>query len=293
MIKVLESIFVASRPKHWIKNLLVFALPLSDGLLIGNAVRGEAFLRGFYFFFALSLISSGNYLINDILDKNVDVLHPKKSKRPIASGKLSINLAIIVAIAVILLPIALTFILFDAFTSLMLSLFALLQLSYSTFFKSKPAFDVVLLSMLYVGRSLFPALYENIAVSQWFLMIFFSAALFLSFGKRFAEMRNQPDDAHRKVLLTYSEIQLQIWIAISLSVLVMSYANWIFSLSDTQGFALILLSVIPMSILLIRMSGFALSKYGEDPTKFIFKSPIDIGILSIWLFLYLLGKGYL
>ena len=47
--------------------------------------RRRHFLSGFLLF---GLLTSGTYIINDILDVEADRTHPRKATRPIASGEL-------------------------------------------------------------------------------------------------------------------------------------------------------------------------------------------------------------
>jgi len=44
------------------------------------------------------LISSANYIVNDIKDINKDRLHPEKRLRPIAAGKIKVQNAIFIAL---------------------------------------------------------------------------------------------------------------------------------------------------------------------------------------------------
>ena len=78
------------RVHHYMKNCLVF-LPLifSQKITVGNILIT---LLGF---FAFSISSSIIYVINDICDIEKDKNHPVKKNRPLASGEISINNAII------------------------------------------------------------------------------------------------------------------------------------------------------------------------------------------------------
>ncbi len=81
------------RPQHYIKNLLIFfALIFS-----GNFFDKEMLLSTFLAFLSFSMCASVVYIINDIKDKEKDKLHEKKKNRPIASGRVSVKNASILA----------------------------------------------------------------------------------------------------------------------------------------------------------------------------------------------------
>jgi decaprenyl-phosphate phosphoribosyltransferase len=284
-------ILVAMRPKHWVKNLLVFALPFSDGLIFGSNFDINAIVRGCILFFSLSAISSANYILNDIRDLDQDRLHATKKERPFAAGKISSNCGILTALGLFVLSLGASLMVEGAWKLLLL--FGALQSLYTFIFKNLSGYDLVLLSILYVFRAVLPASYEQIPLSKWYLVIFFAGALFLATGKRYAEIRFSGKEVTRKVLTTYSEIQLALWIGVSLTLFLTSYLSWIFTFVEDSGFLILLTSVIPMFVILIRISSLVLSKHGEDPTKVMFQQKDNLFLLLVWLILYLLGKGFL
>ncbi len=73
------------RPHQWLKNAFIF-LPL---FFDGKMLKKEYLIPSLVIFFAYSLAASGIYCFNDIYDLEADKLHPKKCKRPIASGSIS------------------------------------------------------------------------------------------------------------------------------------------------------------------------------------------------------------
>ena len=92
-------LFKAIRPRQWTKNLLVFA-----GVVFAQRVLDFGALgRAVGAFVVFCLLSGLVYLINDLNDLESDRQHPTKCRRPLASGKLSVSVAIggIVAIAVL------------------------------------------------------------------------------------------------------------------------------------------------------------------------------------------------
>ena len=87
----------ALRPKQWTKNLLVFV-----GVVFSQQVGDrQALLRAAAGFIAFSLLAGTVYLLNDLRDVEADRLHPKKRKRPIASGRLSLPIAWIALVPLI------------------------------------------------------------------------------------------------------------------------------------------------------------------------------------------------
>src|SRR4051812_23472968 len=92
---VAASLLISLRPAQWTKNLIVFAGLVFSMKLFEPAsvvVAGKAFA----IFCALSGVV---YLINDVMDRESDRLHPLKRRRPIAAGDLSVPAAVTAAIA--------------------------------------------------------------------------------------------------------------------------------------------------------------------------------------------------
>ena len=86
---MLSALIKTMRLRQWTKNAFVFFALIFDKQLF----QIEAFtktLEGFFFF---CLTSSAVYLLNDIADVDADRQHPEKKNRPIASGKLPMNIA--------------------------------------------------------------------------------------------------------------------------------------------------------------------------------------------------------
>jgi 4-hydroxybenzoate polyprenyltransferase len=93
---------------QWLKNLLVI-IPLLLAHRLDSGLIGQSVLA----FFAFGMTASFVYVLNDLLDLTSDRLHPRKRKRPLASGALSIPSTVIFSpllllggatIAVFLLP---------------------------------------------------------------------------------------------------------------------------------------------------------------------------------------------
>ena len=104
---MLRQILLSTRPRQWLKNFFVFpALIFSQHLLEWwSAIQ---VIGAFVCFVGLS---GAIYLINDLLDIEQDRIHPRKSKRPLASGALSVSTARVSSILIIFGAVFLAFIL--------------------------------------------------------------------------------------------------------------------------------------------------------------------------------------
>ena len=73
----LSDLITALRPHHWVKNLLLFVVPVTAHLANGYT----DVLLGFVSF---CFLASAVYICNDLVDVEADRTHAVKKKRPIA-----------------------------------------------------------------------------------------------------------------------------------------------------------------------------------------------------------------
>ncbi len=179
----IPAIFKVLRPTHWVKNLSLFAALLFSQ----NLFEPLLFNRVLWAFVAFCFASSATYIFNDLLDVKRDRLHPLKKNRPLASGKLSIPLAIIMAVGLALLSLYIANILSYFFYVLLLS-YLVLQALYSTILKHIPVVDIIVIATGFVVRVYAGAFVIDAHLSVWFLLCVISVALFLASGKRRAEL---------------------------------------------------------------------------------------------------------
>lgn len=172
------------RIHQWTKNILLFVPLLTSGLFVSI----DSITTGLIGFFAFSFLASSTYIINDLFDLEADRQHPNKSKRPIASGTLSIPAASLLSALLFVASFTLALTISIEFTLLLLA-YLVLTLSYSLKFKQYVALDTILLASLYTIRIIGGAILIGVALSFWLLafsmFIFFSLALV----KRCAELK--------------------------------------------------------------------------------------------------------
>jgi 4-hydroxybenzoate polyprenyltransferase len=173
------------RVHHWPKNLLVL-IPLVTAQLASEATQLRMALTAFL---AFSMVASGTYVINDVLDRNADRAHPEKRRRPIAAGSVSTRTGLLIAVGLLAGGFAMSALLPGGFA---LSLFGYLGLSllYSLALKRLLLIDVVTLAALFVLRVVAGAAAIEVSVSFWlfaFSLFFFSS---LALTKRCSELHN-------------------------------------------------------------------------------------------------------
>lgn len=225
-IRVLHDIFVSMRPEQWIKNLFVFtALLFSKNLL--NLSKDIEALTGCVIF---CVITGGTYLINDLVDLEKDKLHPDKSQRPIASGKLRKTTAIKILVPVCCVGLFLAFYLDFFFGTIVLAYF-FLNIGYSLYLKGFVIIDVVTIAAGFVLRVLGGAVVISVTASEWLILCTILLALFLGFSKRRHELVLLEDGAggHRRVLEHYSTYFLDQMISVVTASTVICYALYTMS----------------------------------------------------------------
>ena len=100
-LKKISFYIDCARPSHWIKN--IFMLPgFILALTIENEFTFEIFSLFFIGFLSTCLLSSANYSLNEILDRNYDKNHPVKKNRPLAQGYISHKLVLLQYIVLVI-----------------------------------------------------------------------------------------------------------------------------------------------------------------------------------------------
>lgn len=181
----LKVILKAMRIHQWVKNLLIFtALILSHNWFNANALQSIV-----YAFFSFSFAASAIYLINDLMDLEADRNHHSKKHRPLASGVLPIQWAIMMVPILLIISYALAFQTNTNFITV-LTAYLVLTTAYSLYLKPIALLDVITLTSLYTIRIIAGAVAIDVPLSHWLLA--FSMFIFLSLAliKRFSELKN-------------------------------------------------------------------------------------------------------
>jgi 4-hydroxybenzoate polyprenyltransferase len=181
---LLGSITAALRVHQWVKNLILL-LPLALAHQIADPKRFFAVILGML---AFSLISSTSYIINDLLDVEVDRRHPAKRERPFACGALSLAHGLTLASVCLVGAVITASFLGSNFLRLLI-IYLAVAVGYSISFKRVVLFDVFILASMYTLRVLAGGAAASVEVSQWMLAFSMFFFLGLAFVKRYSELR--------------------------------------------------------------------------------------------------------
>jgi len=243
MVKYSYLLLKEARPRQWLKNLALFTGLVFSGWLF-VAEKFWTVVAGFLIF---SLLTSSIYILNDIIDLEADRKHPFKRKRPLASGKLPVELALFVSLGGIMVSLFLGWSL-SFFLFLAMMAYLTLQLIYTGWLKHKPIVDVMAIAFGFLIRVYAGALIIGAHINVWLLLCIISFSLFLAIGKRRSELTLlQGQTASRKVLGRYPEKLLDIYTSMFANTTWVTYAlfTFMFPSFSFKGKALTLLAELP------------------------------------------------
>ena len=214
------------RPHHYVKNIFIFiplffALKITDIGLVSNA---------FIAFISFSLAASSVYILNDYFDIEADKAHPKKRLRPLASGEISKDEAILLMTGLFLVAMALIcFVSLSAATILLL--YVGMNIAYSLYLKHIAILDVTIIAIGFVLRLFMGAVVTGIALSHWIVMVTFMLALFMGLAKRRDDVLiyQKTGKKMRKVIDGYNLQFLDNAMTIMASVVIVSYIMYVTS----------------------------------------------------------------
>jgi 4-hydroxybenzoate polyprenyltransferase len=226
-------LFRSLRPEQWTKNLVLFA-----GLLFGlRLFDTTAILRSMAAAGIFCLLSGVVYLVNDVMDREADQRHPLKRHRPIASGALSPQFAIVAALVISVGSLAASWALGPLFFTIALA-YVVLQTLYSGPLKHIVILDVLTIAFGFVFRAAAGAVVVDVPISHWLLICTVLLALFLALSKRRHELVLLADGAtsHRRILEEYSPYLLDQMIGVVTATTLMAYTIYTVSPETTQRF---------------------------------------------------------
>ena len=236
-LTIARGAVLSTRPVQWTKSLLMF-LPLAFSVkerwsLDDPGILGELFLQTLAGGLIFCAISGAVYVINDLFDREKDRSHPRKRRRPIASGQLPVTAAQALAVLLVVVALAGGFLLGTGL-GLVCVVFLVLNLGYSAYLKRIIILDVMVVAAGYLLRVVTGALIIDVTVSPWLYSTIGVGALFIAVGKRHAELRTAGTDApsQRAVLEQYSQAFLSQLLTITSTAALVAYAFYTFTATN-------------------------------------------------------------
>jgi len=282
---MLTALLRESRPKQWLKNVLVFAAPGAAGVLD----EGNNLLLALLAFASFCFAASGIYIWNDLLDVDADRRHPTKSNRPIASGELSIGAARAAGVAFPIIALALAAATGRWQTVAVVATYVVITIAYTVRLKHVPVVDLVTVASGFVLRAAAGAVAVDVPMSRWFVLCITFGSLFIVVGKRYAELNEVGNEAGtRSTLEVYTVGYLRILLSVSLAGVLISYCVWAFETSAAadSGWPLYELSIVPMLMALMRYL-LVLEEGGGAAPEEVFASDRLLQFLGLcWVIVY-------
>jgi len=268
------------RPLHWIKNILCFA-----GLIFGGRLFNiESLSSAILLFIIFSITSSAIYIFNDIKDKKFDEHHYKKKNRLIASGLISIRLAYLI-FSLLLISSLMSSYLLSINVFYIIVLYLINGIIYTLYLKNIPIIDVTIIALGFVFRLLSGIYLYNDSPTVWIILCTFFLAMFLGFGKRYAEYKSKPLDKNknlkrRPVLRYYSLQYLNTLINDTSIITIISYS--IFTVASGRNTNLII--TIPIVFYSISYyKSLIMYSNSEEPEKILISNLNIIFPIILWL----------
>lgn len=226
-MKLINGLIRSLRPEQWTKNLVVFgALVFSKNFTDIQMIETTVLMFGLF-----CLVSSSIYLFNDIMDYANDRMHPRKCKRPIASGLLPRSTAFTIAAILIAVSFVVSYLVMNWWTFMILVVYTVLNVLYSVALKNIVILDVMTIAAGFVLRAIGGGLAIEVPISSWLVVCTILLALFLGFGKRRHELSSLSNTAveHRRSLAHYSTYFLDQMISVVTASVVVAYTFYTLS----------------------------------------------------------------
>jgi 4-hydroxybenzoate polyprenyltransferase len=229
VLEILKSL----RPQQWIKNFFLFAALLFSR----NLLNRPLLLKTVEAFVAFCLISSAHYIFNDLRDLAEDRLHPIKSRRPLASGRLGKGPAVAALAIIGAAGIGLAASINRPFLLITLG-YLVLQTAYSMWLKHVVILDIFVIAAGFLMRVVAGGLAIAVEISSWLLVCTILLSLFLAMGKRRYELVLLDKDAasHRPILREYNTYLLDQMISVVTASTLLAYCLYTISAETVAKF---------------------------------------------------------
>lgn len=280
-----KDIIKTLKVNHYIKNLIVF-VPLIFSL---NFLDINLCIKSAIMMFAFCLISSGVYILNDLIDIEKDKKHPIKRNRAIASGRISKRFAITMLIILLTLAFLISFLL-SYLCLLMVVIYFILNVFYSLYLKYIALIDVACIAIGFIIRILAGCYSISVLPSALVILLTYFLSNFFTWAKRSLELRLLDEKADTRESLKELDIDIaNKFVLINATLSIAFYVTYMLDMANIQNnLKYMFITVIPFSLIIFRLFLLINSKNtSDDPIIYIEKDK-TIKMLFVFYIIVLL-----
>jgi len=273
------------RPKDWAKNLFLFVPSFFAGHFF---VLHKIELLGLGFA-AFCCFASSIYIINDYRDIENDRKHPKKSKRPLASGKVKAAHALVICILLLLCGCALGYLANPGLWFLLvLGVYFLMNLGYSFGLKNIAILDMLIVAMGFVLRVKAGAIIANVESTAWLIIMTCLLALFMAIGKRRDDLLLQDSSGStmRKSLSGYNLNFLDTMLGLFSAIIIVAYINYTMdpdSITRLGTYRIYYTSIFVVAGIMRYLQIVFVMKDSGSPTEILYKDRFIQVTVVLWI----------
>jgi decaprenyl-phosphate phosphoribosyltransferase len=273
------------RPKDWAKNLFLFIPTFFAGHL-GSLHSVELLAIGFL---AFSCFASSIYIINDYRDIENDRKHPKKSKRPMASGKVPASHGIVISILLVFIGSGLAYLANnDLWFLFILGVYYVMNIGYSFGLKNIAILDMLIVAMGFVLRVKAGAIIVNEETTDWLIIMTFLLALFMAIGKRRDDilLQDSSGTSMRKSLSGYNMSFLDTMLGLFSAIIIVAYINYTQdddSIRRLGTYRLYYTAVFVIAGIMRYLQVVFVKKDSGSPTEILFKDHFIQVTIVLWI----------
>ena len=280
----LRAAVMTTRPRQWPKNLLVFAAPLAGASL------GHRFGYALLAMFAFGCASAAVYFVNDVADVERDRRHPVKRNRPIASGALPEQHAVVLAVLAALFAVGAGVAIREPLLVATASAYLCLSFLYSVKLKHVPFVEMLIVASGFVLRLLGGAAATHVKPSVWFLLVCSLGALGVAVAKRYTELTSLGADAvkHRPAMRWYRPGMLRIAQVVIGAGVLATYLMWALN-EGSAARPWHLASALPLTAALVRFGVLAARRTVRPVEDLITRDAVMLCCEAAWLVLFCIG----
>ena len=282
----LLAVIRETRPRQWPKNLLVFAAPLAAASLGRQDGLGYALIA----MIAFACASAAVYFVNDVVDADRDRRHPVKRNRPIASGALPVQHAVVLAVLAAAFAIAAGVLIGEPLLVATATGYLCSSFLYSFKLKHVAFVEMVFVASGFLLRVLGGAAATHVKPSYWFLLVCSLGALGVAVAKRYTELTSLGPDAvkHRPVMRYYRPGVLRIAQLLIGAGMLATYLMWAAS-ETTAARGWHLASALPLAAALVQFGVLTARRTVRPVEDLITRDAVMLCCEAAWLILFCAG----